>query len=237
LFVKPIRNVLYANVLNYNPTTGEIGYDSMANANYAVFAGTVLTNAQPNITSVGNLSNLTVTGNVSANFFIGDGSQLTGVISANANVANVANYVVVGNGSANSSNGFYPVFVSATGNGNLQLDNFGNVITYVPSSSTLFVNNLDSPTLNFASQRIELQPNLANIITFQADGVANVMVIRDIEIELNKPLQLHSANAATVANITGAVGYMMAVSDQNGQLAYYNTGNVRWEYVANNAAV
>ena len=40
---------------------------SVANANYANFAGTVLTNAQPNITSVGNLSALTVTGNLTGN--------------------------------------------------------------------------------------------------------------------------------------------------------------------------
>ena len=40
---------------------------SVANANYANFAGTVLTNAQPNITSVGNLSALTVTGTLTGN--------------------------------------------------------------------------------------------------------------------------------------------------------------------------
>jgi hypothetical protein len=42
-----------------------------SNANYANFAGTVTTNSQPNITSVGNLTNLTVNGNVSANFITG----------------------------------------------------------------------------------------------------------------------------------------------------------------------
>jgi hypothetical protein len=43
----------------------------------ALVAGTVYTAAQPNITSVGTLSTLEVTGNVSANYFIGNGSQLT----------------------------------------------------------------------------------------------------------------------------------------------------------------
>jgi hypothetical protein len=47
-------------------------------------AATVTTNAQPNITSVGTLTSLSVTGNVSANFFIGNGSQLTGITSASA---------------------------------------------------------------------------------------------------------------------------------------------------------
>jgi hypothetical protein len=40
---------------------------SVANANYANFAGTVLTNAQPNITSLGNLTSLTVNNGSSSN--------------------------------------------------------------------------------------------------------------------------------------------------------------------------
>jgi len=47
--------------LNGSNVTGTV-----ANANYATYAGTVLTNAQPNITSVGTLTSLDVTGNVSA---------------------------------------------------------------------------------------------------------------------------------------------------------------------------
>ena len=39
---------------------------TIANANYATFAGTVITNAQPNITSVGTLVSLDVTANVSS---------------------------------------------------------------------------------------------------------------------------------------------------------------------------
>jgi len=49
---------------------------------------TVTANAQPNITSVGTLTGLTVDGNVTANYFIGNGSQLTGMYSnTNANAA------------------------------------------------------------------------------------------------------------------------------------------------------
>ena len=47
----------------------------------ATTAGTVTTAAQPNITSVGTLSSLAVTGNVSGNFFIGNGSALTGIVA------------------------------------------------------------------------------------------------------------------------------------------------------------
>ena len=69
----------------------------------SLISSTVYTNAQPNITSVGTLSNLAVTGNISsgnanlgnlaiANFFSGNGSLLTGINGANvSNIAN-ANY-------------------------------------------------------------------------------------------------------------------------------------------------
>jgi hypothetical protein len=65
------------------------------NSNAATFAGTVTTAAQPNITSVGILTaintsgNVSATGNVTGNYFIGNGSQLTGLPATygNANVA------------------------------------------------------------------------------------------------------------------------------------------------------
>jgi len=67
-------------------------------------AGTVTTNAQPNITSVGTLTSLSVSGNITAgnanlgnsataNFYFGNGAFLTGVGNANYSpLANFANY-------------------------------------------------------------------------------------------------------------------------------------------------
>ena len=58
-------------------------------ASTATTAGTVTTAAQPNITSVGTLTSLSISGNVTSNsYFIGNGSQLTGIYSnTNANAA------------------------------------------------------------------------------------------------------------------------------------------------------
>jgi hypothetical protein len=67
---------------------------TIANANYAAYAGNVVTAAQPNITSVGTLASLTVTGNISsgnanlgnlvtANYFTGNGSLLTSLTGGN----------------------------------------------------------------------------------------------------------------------------------------------------------
>ncbi len=65
---------LLSNIQGSN-VTGEV---SSANT-----ASTVTTAAQPNITSVGTLTSLSVTGNVTANYFIGNGSTLTDITGAN----------------------------------------------------------------------------------------------------------------------------------------------------------
>ena len=116
-------NVAYANVSDYSVTTtqttgtfyptfvnanttGNLALSSNANLSFTVstgkltatqLGGTLTTASQPNITTVGTLGNLAVTGNISsgnanlgnaasANYFVGDGSFLTG-ISATTSVA------------------------------------------------------------------------------------------------------------------------------------------------------
>lgn len=92
-----VANTIYANI--------EGNITNAAYATYAFTAGTANTvseGAQPNITTVGNLTqlsvvnDLTVGGNVSANYFIGDGSQLSNI---NIEVSNTANYAISVTGS------------------------------------------------------------------------------------------------------------------------------------------
>jgi hypothetical protein len=74
----PLVVVSTTRVANLNVATA-------GNADTATTAGTVTTAAQPNITSVGTLSSLSVSGNVTAvgniqgNYFVGNGSLLTGI--------------------------------------------------------------------------------------------------------------------------------------------------------------
>lgn len=61
----------------------------------ALVAGTVYTNAQPNITSVGTLTSLTVSGNVGASYFVGNGAQLTNITGGNVD-GQVGNALIAG---------------------------------------------------------------------------------------------------------------------------------------------
>jgi hypothetical protein len=73
--------------------TGEVAFAATANtvagANVsdqvanALVSGTVYTNAQPNITSVGTLTSLGVTGDVTSNYIIANGSSLSSITGAN----------------------------------------------------------------------------------------------------------------------------------------------------------
>jgi hypothetical protein len=78
-----VSNAALADLATFATTANSVAGANVsgvvANANYAAFSGQVVDSAQANITSVGTLTSLAVTGNVSADHFIGNGSQLTGV--------------------------------------------------------------------------------------------------------------------------------------------------------------
>jgi peroxiredoxin len=127
-------------------TGGSMTGANLISANY--FTGTLTTAAQPNITSVGNLTTLTVTGNVSANYFIGNGSQLTGITTSYSNT-NVAAYLpsYTGNVSANYFIGNGSTLTSLTG---------ANVSGYVPLATA--ANTAGTVTTN-------AQPNITSVGT------------------------------------------------------------------------
>jgi hypothetical protein len=75
-----VANATYANLALYATTANSVaGANVSGQVANALIAGTVYTNAQPNITSTGILSNLSVSGNVTANYFIGDGGNISNV--------------------------------------------------------------------------------------------------------------------------------------------------------------
>ena len=133
----------------------------------ALVSGTVYTNAQPNITSVGTLTTLTVTGNITsgnanlgnavvANYFIGDGSLLTG-LSASYSNTNVAAYLPTYTGNLTAGNANVTGNITATyfiGNGS-QLTGLPasysntNVAAYLPTySGNLSANYITGTQIN-----------------------------------------------------------------------------------------
>jgi hypothetical protein len=85
-----VANATYA--LNAGNAYSVTGGNVSGQVGNSLIAGTVYTNAQPNITSVGTLTSLTVTGNITGNYIIGNGSQLTGLPAGYAD-SNVATYL------------------------------------------------------------------------------------------------------------------------------------------------
>jgi hypothetical protein len=94
-----------AAIANFATTAGTSNFATTAGtSNFANVSGstqlsaTVSGNAQPNITSVGLLTSVTVTGNVTAGYLLGNGSQLTGISTtsdANALTGNILSANVV----------------------------------------------------------------------------------------------------------------------------------------------
>ena len=106
--------VAFANVAN--TANSVAGGNVSGQVGNALIAGTVYTNAQPNITSVGTLTSLAITGNVSANIFtsnvatgnapfiVTSTTQVANLTVAFANVANTANAVAGANVSGQVGN-------------------------------------------------------------------------------------------------------------------------------------
>jgi hypothetical protein len=272
--------------------------DNTSNSFSANTAITVTGNAQPNITSVGTLTSLNVSGQIKGVFFTGDGGQLNSLTAANV-VGNVSfARVVVNNAQPNiTSVGTLNSLtvsgiVSATGN--IRGNNF-NTNGLVTATGNVTGGNLLTPgslsvggnilVTNFTTGNITANKIVANIVTAANVSVTGQLVVSGSSV-FNSNINAQLANiqgfafytfnsisaggnirggniktqgmlsaAGTVASggliqygvytrsaltaITGSAGQVAAVSDSvpGGQLAYWNTtGNV-WAYVATNAPI
>jgi plastocyanin len=174
----------------------------------ATVASTVYTNAQPNITSVGTLSSLIVTGNITggnanlgnlviANYFIGDGSLLTGLTGGSYSNTNVAAYLptYTGNVSANYFIGdgsqltgvTTSTAATVTTNAQPNITSIGNLTGLVVSNSTGIVDFTTSANVTLG--------NISNLhIT---GGSSNYVIITDGSGNLSWAAQ--SGGGASVA--------------------------------------
>ena len=184
--------------------SGQVGFAAVANsvagpnvsgivpnANNSAFAGNVTIAAQPNITSVGTLTILSVTGNVNsgnanlgntatANFFVG---SLTGNVTGNINLPGSNTHVLFNN------NGV----LGATDG--LTFDAFNNVLTI---AANFFSGNANLGNAAIANFFIGSGANLTNINGSNVSIVANASYANDAGNVAN-------ATLANTANFAGNV--------------------------------
>lgn len=160
----------------------ELDVNFAAVSAYSDTAGTVTTNAQPNITSVGTLTSLSVTGNITGSYFSGNGSQLTGIVSSYNNTNVVALLSTFGSNSITTTGNITSGYIFGNGS---QLTGIGvnygnaNVAVYLPTyTGNLSGNNLTlTGTANISGN---VNANLTGQVTGQLYGLVNSINIEDL---------------------------------------------------------
>ena len=161
----------------------------ISNIQFAATAGTVTTNAQPNITSVGILTALSVSGNITAVNFIGN---VTGNITGNvtnalhANVADLANAVAGANVTGTVANATYATSAGHAATANTVTDAAQANITSVGTLTSLAVTG----AVTAASTSVTGNSTAANVVATglitstqqTVAGTANVGTVGNIVI-------------------------------------------------------
>jgi hypothetical protein len=146
-----IANYLFgdgSNITNVNATT-------------AIVANTVSNNAQPNITSLGTLTSLNLSGNitnanfVTANYFVGDGSLLSNITAAN----------ITGN-VANANFAFYA--------GNVTIAAQPNITSVGSLISLSVVGNTSTGNLSTAGNINSTNLNISGVANVSSSGILRV---------------------------------------------------------------
>ena len=211
-----VGNATNANAVAGANVSGAVTYASTANAvaganvsgqvAVALVAGTVFTAAQPNITSVGTLTSLTISGNLTsnnanlgnlatANFFQGNGSLLTGL--------NVSGGTLIDNGTSNvaipSANANVTIGVNGTSNVLVINNNGANLAGVLNATGNIsgsrIISNIANGTAPFVVSSTTLVANLsvANSTFATSAGSANTATFAT------------TANAVAGANVSGQV--------------------------------
>jgi len=199
---------LLSNIQGSN-VTGNV--TSAITANFANYAGNITVSAQPNITSVGTLTSLDVSGNISAgnanlgnavtaNYYLGNGSLLTGIATSNvANTANTANYAgtVTTNAQPNITSVGTLISLDVSGNISVGNANLGNLATanYFSGSGNLLSNiqgsnvtgNVTSAvTANVANYAgnitVAAQPNITSVGTLTSLDVSGHLIANTFQM-------------------------------------------------------
>jgi hypothetical protein len=154
-------NITGANVISANTF---IGNGSQLTGITAATAGTVTTNAQPNITSVGTLSNLTVTGNTTTGNLRTDNLQY----------ANGSPYVFTTNAAGSNTQIQFNDGNSFAGSANLTFDKTTNTLSVTNLTSTNAINFTSASNVSLGSVSNVKVTGGTNGQYLQTDGAGNL---------------------------------------------------------------
>ena len=224
---------------------------NIATANFANYAGNVTVSSQPNITSLGTLTSLSVTGNSNTGniYTSGVGGNISGanVISANrfSATGNITANYFLGNGSAltglpggtNIANGNSNVNI-ATANGNVTVTAGGTTSLTVSNSNVTarqFISNVATGTAPFV---VTSTTAVANLTVGSATTAGTVTTAAQPNItsvgNLTNLRSNGNVNFTTASNVSlgsnsnvkitgGSAGYLLQ-TDGTGNLTWINVG-------------
>ena len=217
-----------------------------ATANYANFAGNVTVNSQPNITSVGTLTSLTVTGNitggnitggnlVTSNYFSGNGSLLTSITGSNV-TGQVANALVAGTVYTNAQ-------PNITSLGNLTSMSLNNTVTPITANVGQMFWDTSEHTVSLGMENgVTQQIGLENYIYVKAssaitDGQVVMFTGASGDNVLAAPADVTSVGfmseyvigVATQSIATNGFGYITTFGKVHGlNTNSFNVGDILW---------
>ena len=149
-----------ANLTNI-PASNIVG--TVANANYAVSAGTITIAAQSNITSLGTLTSLAVTGNANSGNIYTTNANLTGTlnVTGNSNVGNIGATTGIFTGNISAGNASL---------GNAAIANYfigsGANLTNIPAANIVGTVNVGVNAAAYAGNvTVAAQPNITSVGT------------------------------------------------------------------------
>ena len=219
-----------ANLATYATTANSVaGANVSGQVSNALVAGTVYTNAQPNITSVGTLASLSVSGN--------------------ANIGNIGTGgLITSTGNLNAGNIITGGIVSATGNGSFSNVNAGNLLTANYTTAVITTGAQPNITSTGTLVSLSVSGNITggNLITggvVSATGNANVGnigaaagVFTTVAGTLTTAAQPNITSTGTLASLSvsgtsnlGAIGNVTITGGTNGYVLQTNgSGLLSW---------
>jgi hypothetical protein len=162
---------------------------AVATATAAVTAGTVTTAAQPNITSLGTLSSLTVTNKITAGQLQGDGGNISNITGAN-----VSGTVASANNATNANNATRAGTVTTAAQPNIT--SVGTLTSL--SVSSIIVGSVNGSAGTAGTVTTNAQPNITSLGTLSSLSVTGPAIIGNVITTI-----LTTGNAATPGSITG----------------------------------